>query len=195
MGSERVNLPPGFLFSPTDEELVLHFLYPKASLLPCHPNIIPDLDLSLSQPFQLNGKALSSGNQFYFFTKYKKKRATESGYWKKIGVTESVVSAAGKKVGIKKYLVFNNGEAPHDTETSWVMQEYHLCSSGSHNTSRINTRGTPKPDASEWVLCRVYEKKRGSEDDDEGGNTELSWMDQMYMSTLDDEEEEITFPN
>lgn len=55
MGSERVNLPPGFVFSPTDEELVLHFLYPKAFLLPCHPNIIPELDLSLCHPFQLNG--------------------------------------------------------------------------------------------------------------------------------------------
>ncbi|KAK4264737.1 hypothetical protein QN277_025870 [Acacia crassicarpa] len=189
MGSERVNLPPGFIFSPTDEELVLHFLYPKSFLLPFHPNIIPDLDLSLFHPSQLNGKALLSGNQYYFFTKYKKKRGTESGYWKKeIGVTESVVSAdAGKKVGIKKYLVFNNGEAPHGTETSWLMQEYHLCTCG------FNTRGTQKPDKTKWVLCRVYEKKRDSEDD-EGGSTELSCMDQLYMSTLGDEEEEVSFP-
>lgn len=47
-------LPPGFDFSPTDEELVLHFLYSKASL-PCDPNIIPDLDLSLLHPWDLNG--------------------------------------------------------------------------------------------------------------------------------------------
>ncbi|XP_028793192.1 NAC domain-containing protein 104-like [Neltuma alba] len=194
MGSERVNLPPGFVFSPTDEELILHFLYPKAFLLPCHPNIIPDLDLSLFHPFQLSGKALSCGNQFYFFCKYKKRRVTESGYWKEIGVTESVVSAEGKKVGIKKYSVFKNGEAPHGTETSWAMQEYHLCSSG------FNIQGSPKPDhKSKWVLCRVYEKTMDSEDDDddEDGSTELSWMDEMYMSTLDEEEEEeeISFPN
>ncbi|KAJ6419328.1 hypothetical protein OIU84_029438 [Salix udensis] len=37
------NLPPGFVFSPTDEELVLHFLHRKASLLPSNPSIIPDL--------------------------------------------------------------------------------------------------------------------------------------------------------
>ncbi|KAK4587667.1 hypothetical protein RGQ29_018896 [Quercus rubra] len=45
MGDGSVNLPPGFHFCPTDEELVLHFLLRKASLLPCHPGIIPDLDL------------------------------------------------------------------------------------------------------------------------------------------------------
>ncbi|XP_054778325.1 protein MNN4-like [Prosopis cineraria] len=71
--------------------------------------------------------------------KKKRRRATESGYCKEIGVTESVVSATGKKVWIKKYLVFNNGESPHGTEISWVIQKYHLCSSGSHNMSRTNT--------------------------------------------------------
>jgi len=57
MACGSVNLPPGFCFSPTDEELLLHFLYPKTSL-PCHPNIIPDLDLSLHHPWQLNGISL-----------------------------------------------------------------------------------------------------------------------------------------
>ena len=52
-----VNLPPGFCFCPTDEELILHFLYRKASdLLPSCPSIIPDLDLSLLHPWELNGK-------------------------------------------------------------------------------------------------------------------------------------------
>lgn len=54
-----INLPPGFKFLPTDEELVLHFLYRKASLLPCNPNIIPDLDLNFHAPWQLNGICLS----------------------------------------------------------------------------------------------------------------------------------------
>lgn len=51
-----VDLPPGFYFSPTDEELILHFLYSKASL-PSHPNIIPDFDSSdlHLDPWQLNG--------------------------------------------------------------------------------------------------------------------------------------------
>ncbi|KAF7834140.1 NAC domain-containing protein 104-like [Senna tora] len=187
MGDESVNLPPGFLFSPTDEELVLHFLYSKVTLLTCHPNIIPDLDLSVSDPWELNGKALSSGNQYYFFTKVNEDRATESGYWKEIGVTETIVSDADKKVGIKKYLVFNIGEAPQGTETSWMMQEYYLCSSGFNTAPYRSTRGRRKPDQSQskWALCRVYERNKDSEqgvncysDDEDDSRTELSWLDE-----------------
>lgn len=55
MGTETsVKLPPGFYFSPTDEELVLHFLYSKASL-PYYPNIIPQLNLSQHHPWELYG--------------------------------------------------------------------------------------------------------------------------------------------
>lgn len=92
------------------------------------------------------GKALSSGNQHYFFTKVKENRSTENGYWKEIGVMEPIVSSS-EKVGIKKYLVFNLGEAPQGTETSWVMQEYHICSSGFNTTTASNcasTRGRRK---------------------------------------------------
>lgn len=55
LGSENMKLPPGFYFSPTDEELVLHFLYSKASNLPYHPNIIPHLHLSHIDPWELYG--------------------------------------------------------------------------------------------------------------------------------------------
>jgi hypothetical protein len=51
----NVNLPPGFRFDPTDEELVVHFLHRKATLLPCHPHVIPDLHLYSYDPWQLHG--------------------------------------------------------------------------------------------------------------------------------------------
>jgi len=56
MGDGSVKLPPGFRFCPTEEELVLHFR--KASLLPCHPDIIPDLDLCMHDPWELEGMFL-----------------------------------------------------------------------------------------------------------------------------------------
>ncbi|KAK7247585.1 hypothetical protein RIF29_42470 [Crotalaria pallida] len=192
MAGGNVNLPPGFYFSPTDEELVLHFLYSKVSLpSPCHhPNIIPDLlHVSLPDPWELNGKALSSGNQhYYFFTKENKEnKVTENGYWNEIGMTEAIVTAVGKKVGTKKYLVFHlnpNGEAPHGSETGWVMQEYHHHQSGS-----------------KWVLCKVYERKSNNFDqsqrgenyysDEDDSGTELSWEDQVFLSLDDDDLEEI----
>ncbi|XP_054820225.1 NAC domain-containing protein 104-like [Prosopis cineraria] len=200
MADGSVNLPPGFHFSPTDEELVLHFLYSKVSLSPCHPNIIPDLDISVSDPWELKGKALSSGNQYYFFTKVNENRTTQSGYWREIGLAESIVSAVDKKVGVKKYLVFDIGEAPEGTETSWVMQEYLLCSSGSNTTSHRSNRGRKKQDQSQskWALCRVYERNRDSQqevncyddDDEDDSRTELSWMDEVFLS-LDDDLEDI----
>jgi len=86
------------------------------------------------------GKALLSGNQYYFFTKVNENRARENGYWKDTGVTEPILSTFDKKVGMKKYLVFHIGEAPQGTETSWVMQEYYICSSGFDTASYRSAR-------------------------------------------------------
>lgn len=62
---DTVKLPPGFVFSPSDEELILHFLYSKAShLIPSHSNFIPHLDLSLLLPWELNGILL----YYYYYT-------------------------------------------------------------------------------------------------------------------------------
>ncbi|KAF1867410.1 hypothetical protein Lal_00049839, partial [Lupinus albus] len=190
MASGIINLPPGFCFSPTDEQLVLNFLYSKDSL-PCYSNIIPDLHMSLSDPWELNGKALRSGDEYYFFTKVKENKTTENGYWNEIGVNEPIISATDKKVGIKKYLVFYLGEGPRGTETRWVMQEYHICPYV-FKTQSYDLSG------SKWVLCKVYERKKFqfqkganycySDEDDSG--TELSWQDEVFLS-LDDDLEEI----
>lgn len=55
MADNPFQLPPGFRFFPTDEELVVHFLQRKAALLPLHPDVIPDLDLYPYDPWELNG--------------------------------------------------------------------------------------------------------------------------------------------
>ncbi|KAG2716216.1 hypothetical protein I3843_03G115100 [Carya illinoinensis] len=197
MGDDSVNLPPGFRFCPTDEELVLHFLYRKASLLPCHPNIIPDLDLCLHDPWDfINGKTLSSGSTFYFFSKVTENRFTKKGYWMDLDNDEPVLTSAGKKVGIKKHLVFYIGQAPEGYETAWIMQEYHLCNYGV--SGAFNNRRVKRKDRTKWVLCRVHERKGNfaecfccSDDDDNG--TELSSLDEMYLSTIDDDLDEISF--
>ncbi|MED6161484.1 hypothetical protein PIB30_061144 [Stylosanthes scabra] len=211
-----MNLPPGFCFSPTDEELILHFLYSKISL-PFHPNIIPELDPSHLHPWQLNGKAFSSGNQHYFFSnnKVRENRSTGNGYWKEIGLSQPIISSAdaNKKLGIKKYFVFNLSEG---TETNWVMQEYHISSSMLHNnnpsacyyangTANRRLKNDQNRSNNKWVVCRVYEKNKKSEseegatskyyysDEDDCGS-ELSYLDEVYLS-LDDDLEVISPPN
>ncbi|PON33757.1 NAC domain containing protein [Parasponia andersonii] len=200
--NQSVKLPPGFQFRPTDEELVLHFLYPKAFRLPCnHPNIIPDLDLDhLHHPWEFDGTALSSGKMYYFFNKTREDRAISNGYWKELDINEPIF-VSGNKVAVKKYLVFYIfGQSPSSpSETNWVMEEYSLCNNVGLNitTSPAYKRRKQKIDL-KWVLCRVHERKDDTitrqsiryEDDDDG--TELSCLDEMFLSSLDDDLEEIS---
>ncbi|KAG6775309.1 NAC domain-containing protein 104-like [Populus alba x Populus x berolinensis] len=187
------NLPPGFIFSPSDEELILHFLDRKASLLPCHPDIIPDLGLYPQDPWQLEGRALSSENQWYYFSRVMENQATGNGFWKPLDTEEPIFSSsAGKKVGLKKYLVYCIG--PEGVETNWMMQEYHLCSGKSNGKSYKRKQ---KLDCSKWILCRVYQREGScsrslnhSSDDD---GTELSCLDEMFLSM--DDLDDISFPN
>ncbi|OAY37417.1 NAC domain-containing protein 104 isoform X1 [Manihot esculenta] len=193
MSGGNVSLPPGFRFYPTEEELVVHFLQRKAALLPCHPDVIPDLDLYPYDPWQLDGKALAEGKQWYFYSRRTQNRITENGYWNPTGIEESVVTSANRTVGMKKCLGFYIGEAPAGMKTSWIMEEYRLLSSDSSSSSRrksSKTRANPKTDHSKWVICKVYERSC-DEDDDDGA--ELSCLDEVFLSL--DDLDEISLPN
>ncbi|XP_077251473.1 NAC domain-containing protein 104-like [Tasmannia lanceolata] len=192
MAQGNTNLPPGFRFYPTDEELVLHFLYRKAALLPCHPDIIPDLDLHRYDPWELNGKALAADNQWYFFSHRTQNRVSENGYWKSLDVDEPVTSGS-KKVGTKKSLVFYIGEAPSGTKTNWIMHEYHLLDCGTRTRSSKSRGSSKTVSKNEWVLCRVYETNGGPQVNFCEDGFELSCMDEVFLSL--DDLDETSFPN
>lgn len=75
--SSELELPPGFRFHPTDEELVNHYLCRKCATLPLAVPIIREIDLYKYDPWQLPGNLnfqilLSFTNQildfdFFFF--------------------------------------------------------------------------------------------------------------------------------
>lgn len=79
------------------------------------------------------GKAMFGEKEWYFFSPRDRKypngsrpnRVAGSGYWKATG-TDKIISSQGKKVGIKKALVFYVGKAPKGTKTNWIMHEYRL---------------------------------------------------------------------
>lgn len=79
------------------------------------------------------GKALFGEKEWYFFSPRDRKypngsrpnRVAGSGYWKATG-TDKIISTEGKRVGIKKALVFYIGKAPKGTKTNWIMHEYRL---------------------------------------------------------------------
>ncbi|XP_076887543.1 NAC domain-containing protein 104-like [Bidens hawaiensis] len=195
--NNNANLPPGFRFCPTDEELIVHFLQRKASLLPYHPDIIPDLDLYPYDPWDLDGKALAEGKKLYYYSRRTQDRITTSGHWKSWACDEQIISSSSsKRIGVKKYYVFHIGEAPEGVKTNWIMEEFKLsnnasssCSSSSNGRSK--RRGSSKLDSSKWVICRVFEHNCDNDDNDD--ETELSCLDEVFLSL--DDFDDISFPN
>ncbi|XP_009421172.2 NAC domain-containing protein 104 [Musa acuminata AAA Group] len=204
---EGSNLPPGFQFFPSDEELVVHFLRPKAAHLPCYPDIIPTIDLHHCDPWDLDGKALQGGNRhWYFFTRRSQNRATANGYWHAVSTDETVTSNH-TPVGIKKTLRYYLGEAPEGIKTNWLMHEYHLPDAGlgsssssnggstsSSNSGRRKRGGQPtRTESNKWVVCRVHESAGGSQSSFHDDGSELSCLDEVFLSL--DDLDDISLPN
>ncbi|OAY70955.1 NAC domain-containing protein 68 [Ananas comosus] len=162
----ELNLPPGFRFHPTDEELVVHYLCRKAAYERLPVPIIAEVDLYKYDPWELPEKALFGQREWYFFTPRDRKypngsrpnRAAGRGYWKATGADKPVVPKGTQRpLGIKKALVFYSGKAPRGAKTDWIMHEYRLA-----DTSRSpNKKGSLRLD--DWVLCRLYNKKNSWE--------------------------------
>ncbi|XP_043721316.1 NAC domain-containing protein 2-like [Telopea speciosissima] len=154
-----LELPPGFRFHPTDEELVMHYLCRKCAAQPIGVPIIAEIDLYKYNPWQLPGMALYGEKEWYFFSPRDRKypngsrpnRAAGTGYWKATGADKPI--GHPKPIGIKKALVFYSGKAPRGEKTNWIMHEYRLAdvdrSARKKNSLRLD----------DWVLCRIYNKK------------------------------------
>ncbi|KAJ9166683.1 hypothetical protein P3X46_021393 [Hevea brasiliensis] len=154
-----LELPPGFRFHPTDEELVIHYLCRKCASQPIAVPIIAEIDLYKYNPWHLPGMALYGEKEWYFFSPRDRKypngsrpnRAAGTGYWKATGADKPI--GHPKPLGIKKALVFYAGKAPKGEKTNWIMHEYRLAdvdrSVRRSNSLRLD----------DWVLCRIYNKK------------------------------------
>ncbi|GJM85353.1 hypothetical protein PR202_ga01794 [Eleusine coracana subsp. coracana] len=167
----EMELPPGFRFHPTDEELITHYLAMKAADPRFVARAVGEADLNKCEPWDLPSRATWGEKEWYFFcvkdrkypTGLRTNRATESGYWKATGKDREIFR--GKVlVGMKKTLVFYTGRAPRGGKTGWVMHEYRL--EGKHATNGgagTSTNFLPSIKAAtsnkdEWVLCRVFKK-------------------------------------
>nr|AYC63433.1 SYNV P interacting NAC transcription factor [Nicotiana benthamiana] len=160
MAAVELQLPPGFRFHPTDEELVMHYLCRKCASQPIAVPIIAEIDLYKYDPWDLPGLALYGKKEWYFFSPRDRKypngsrpnRAAGNGYWKATGADKPI--GHPKPVGIKKALVFYAGKAPKGEKTNWIMHEYRL--------ARVDRSARNKNNSlrlGDWVLCRIYNKK------------------------------------
>ncbi|CAH1421025.1 unnamed protein product [Lactuca virosa] len=131
---DEIDLPPGFRFHPTDEELISHYLYPKVSNINFSALAIGEVDLNKVEPWELPWRA-------------------NLGYWKATGKDKEIFKEKSL-VGMKKTLVFYKGRAPKGEKTDWVMHEYRL-------DGKFSTINLPKSSKGEWVISRVFYKTTG----------------------------------
>ncbi|KAF2283340.1 hypothetical protein GH714_002419 [Hevea brasiliensis] len=134
-GCSNFQLPPGFRFHPSDEELIVHYLKNKVASRPLPASIIAEIDLYKYNPWELPKKALFGEDEWYFFTPRDRKhpngtrpnRAAGAGYWKATGTDRPILTSSGSNnIGVRKALVFYLGRPPKGTKTDWIMNEYRL---------------------------------------------------------------------
>ncbi|XP_076910167.1 NAC domain-containing protein 7-like [Bidens hawaiensis] len=152
-------VPPGFRFHPTDEELVDYYLRKKINLSAIELDVIRDVDLYKIEPWDLQELCrlgTEEQNDWYFFSHKDKKyptgsrtnRATVAGFWKATGRDKAIYSK-NDLVGMRKTLVFYKGRAPNGLKSDWIMHEYRL--ETDENATTTQAKG--------WVVCRVFKKR------------------------------------
>ncbi|KAG6412285.1 hypothetical protein SASPL_124960 [Salvia splendens] len=155
---ELMELPPGFRFHPTDEELITHYLCRKAIDVSFSAVAIGEVDMNKVEPWELPWRAKLGEKEWYFFCMRDKKyptglrtnRATAAGYWKATGKDKQIFR--GKiLIGMKKTLVFYRGRAPKGHKSDWVCHEYRLEGNFTLDKSTKN----------DWVISRVFQKASG----------------------------------
>ncbi|KAG6538278.1 NAC domain-containing protein 92-like [Zingiber officinale] len=165
MADECMDLPPGFRFHPTDEEIATHYLTPKILDHAFSARAIGEADLNKFEPWELPSKAKAGEKEMYFYclrdrkypTGMRTNRATKAGYWKATGKDKEIYRGKGVLVGMKKTLVFYKGRAPKGEKTNWVMHEFRLEGGKNFLPSSL-----PKSGQDEWVVCKVFHKKLGA---------------------------------
>ncbi|CAA7404663.1 unnamed protein product [Spirodela intermedia] len=189
-----VNLPPGFRFHPTDEELVLQYLQRKVFSRPLPAAVIPELELlSRYDPWDLPG--CPDRERYFFCIRPEKQRrcphrASSSGYWKSMGRSRDIV-ACNQVVGIKKSLVFNLRKGSNGSRTDWFMHEYRLA--GIFLQQKKLSFGST---VEEWVLCRIFRKRVGkggaAAEEDAGWGRRLPNLITLGSSPSDSESSCVT---
>lgn len=177
VGGGGLEMPPGFRFNPSDEEIITFYLTPKVQQRSFTCAAMGEVDLNRTEPWELPGKA-NIGEEWYFCQrdhKYQKgsrmNRATKDGYWKATGKDKEIYRATTgvvlpELIGMKKTLVFYTGRAPRVKKTSWIMNEYRLegddrlpyPAANSISTATMKSSSASKE---EWVVCRVFHKIAG----------------------------------
>ncbi|KAL3730593.1 hypothetical protein ACJRO7_027593 [Eucalyptus globulus] len=145
----------GYVFKPTEEQLVGHFLKKKLEgEMEKHP-AIPEIYIYNWEPSELFliydgfSEEPSNERECYCFCAGGRQRTTPSGYWKETGRKRDIPgSGTDEPIGFKRIFVYHEGRQPRGRGTNVVNHEYHLYSddSNSETSDRANPGATIQPD-------------------------------------------------
>ncbi|KAH9627528.1 hypothetical protein KSS87_016242, partial [Heliosperma pusillum] len=158
------DLPLGYEFAPTKEELVAYFLTRKLrgqSLEAFHDGVIIDCDVYSDHPLNIMAKTHRKQEEGgflhgYFFTPIKKislngkrnKRVIPNhGTWLEKAATKDVKNIKGQVIGIYKYYNFipdSGSKGSMLNKDAWMMHEYSLLDN---------------QDNQDFVLCHITNRK------------------------------------
>ncbi|XP_022852678.1 NAC domain-containing protein 83-like [Olea europaea var. sylvestris] len=159
------SLPPSFVFKPTDQKLITHYLKPKAMGFPlpgdrilernlCGKNGTPWVVFSDNDPWEIVGDSEVGvlKKEIYVFTKLEKigkrhfVRVAGCGTWARNSKPKDIKNCKGEVIGVKKSFTFEMNGDPKQDEVDmkkgcWIMDEYKLAGSsleGVNNTDYAN---------------------------------------------------------
>ncbi|GLT94738.1 hypothetical protein SLE2022_124650 [Rubroshorea leprosula] len=172
------DMPPGFRFYPTEEELVSFYLKNKLEgtrqdLNRLMDRVIPVVDIYDYNPSDLPQFSVylchKDPEQWFFFIPRQEsearggrpRRLTTTGYWKATG-SPGFVYSSNRPIGVKRTMVFYNGRAPNGKKTEWKMNEYKAIDGEASSSTAAAAVGVATPPAlrHEFSLCRVYKKSK-----------------------------------
>ncbi|KAK9109450.1 hypothetical protein Sjap_017510 [Stephania japonica] len=137
-------LPRGYVFAPTDSELLGYFLFSKIQNptvqfeeIQDPNNIYEYVQDILTSLYERNSRA----NEWYFFSRVNKKHANGSrlsrsiagqkGFWRASTGEKKVRGCNGQLLGKRTSLNYYEGK---NSKTDWIMQEYILAPPQDHRT-------------------------------------------------------------
>ncbi|XP_022974306.1 NAC domain-containing protein 96-like [Cucurbita maxima] len=124
------SLPAGFVFRPTEEQLITHYLKNKNDGNESVVSFIKEIDLYKFEPEQLPDKSFIPSDNFeWFFFRANTldiERTTGTGSWKSTGEPRPIKArGANEVIGSREIFVFHRGRGAKGVKTNWVI-EYRL---------------------------------------------------------------------
>ncbi|KAL0282713.1 UNVERIFIED_CONTAM: NAC domain containing protein 50 [Sesamum angustifolium] len=158
-----MNLPVGYRFLPTDDELIVHYLKRKVYSQPLPYNNIPTVNLYQYTPENLCDVLGGDDEEkeWYLFSPRKRissggtrvYRTTPYGYWK-ASTGDRPIKHNGEVVGYRNTLVYCKCKSPTGTvkKTDWIMHEYRL----KDLPKLVDAAENINMLSDEIVLCRIH---------------------------------------